>query len=284
MCAVMPSHTFSYIKETSSFLATIKNALARQSLDFQQKLSFVSREKEKGIHYYLAGVCILLYYQNNDWHVLLIKRSAKVSQPGDLSFPGGIFSPWQDHLLKYMISLGITPLFKGKDSLLFKNMDHGTQRFMVRFLATAVREAWEEIGINPFNLTYLGSFNSYTLNVFPSIIFPSVCHVKEKQLYRLSDEVAQVIPLPFSLLFDDSFYYRLHIYRNQDSDISKEFPCLCFPDERGENHILWGATFFLLMTFLQTVYGFRTPEIHPDKEILTKILPPHYSTLTQELS
>jgi len=280
----MPSQGFSYTKDVSSFLATIRNALARQSLNFQEKISFASREKEKGIHYYLAGVCIPLCYHDNDWHILLIKRSAKVSQPGDLSFPGGIFSPWQDHLLKYAISLGIIPLLKEKDNLLLKNMDRGTQRFMTQFLATAVREAWEEIGINPFRLTYLGSFSPYTLSVFPSVIFPSVCHVAEKPLYRLSDEVEQVIPLPFSLLFDDSFYYRLLIYRNRDSDTSEEFPCLFFPDGRGENHILWGATFFLLMTFLQTVYGFQAPKIHPRKEILTKILPPHYSTMVQELS
>ena len=271
-------------KDASSFLAAIREALAKQALNFQERFSFVSREKEKGIHYYLAGICIPLYYQNNDWHVLLIKRSAKVSQPGDLSFPGGIFNPWQDHLLKYAISLGIIPLVKEKGRLLFKNRDHGTQRLMTRFLATAVRETWEEIGVSPFRLTYLGSFTPYTLSFSSSIIFPSVCHMAEKPLYRLSDEVERVVPLPFSLLFDPACYYRLRIYKNQEMAMDNEFPCLFFPDDRGENHILWGATFSLLMTFLQTVYGFQTPEIDPRKKILTKVLPPHYRGLSPELS
>ena len=270
-----------YAKDTSSFLRTVKAALAEQTLDFQERFSFVAEEKEKGNHFFLAGVCVPLYYRNNDWHVLLIKRSANVSQAGDLSFPGGIFSPGQDHLLKHAISLGIIPLLEEKDNLLFKNKDHAARRFMVQFLATAVREAWEEIGISPFNLTYLGSFPPYTLMVSPSVIFPSVCHVAKEPRYRLSDEVEQVIPLPFSLLFDDSSYYRLHVHRNQDLDVSKEFACLFFRDDEGEEHILWGATFFLLMTFLRSVYGFQVPEIDPAKKVLTKILSPHYKTLAQ---
>ncbi|MDR2862218.1 MAG: CoA pyrophosphatase [Syntrophobacterales bacterium] len=280
----MASNSLPYTKDTPSFLAAIRNALAGQSPDFQERLSFANEEKAKGIHYYLAGVCVPLCYQHDDWHVLLIKRSANVSQPGDLSFPGGLFSPWQDHLLKYAILLGIVPLLKNKDSLFWKNKDRRTRQLMIRFLATAVREAWEETGINPYNLAYLGSFAPYTLNFSSSIIFPSVCHVAEKPHYRLNDEVEQIIPLPFSSLFDDSSYYRLHIYKDRHLYTDKEFPCLLFQDDRGESHILWGATFFLLMTFLQTVYGFQMPQIDHRKRILTKTLSPHYKTLSQVLS
>ena len=146
---------------------------------------------------------------------------------------------------------------------------------MTLFLASAIREAWEEVHINPFRLIYLGPLPTYTLKMFQRVIFPSVCFLESKSHYQLNDEVDGIIDMPLSAFLNESNYHRLYIEMPKTPDCQKEFPCLLFKEANGEEHILWGATFFLIMNFLQIVHDFQIPAI-PAERYISKTLLPEY--------
>jgi 8-oxo-dGTP pyrophosphatase MutT (NUDIX family) len=258
-----------------SFIATITQSLGNRTLDFYEKTVFIHDQNNHHVNYLSAGVCMSFYYHSGEFYVQLIKRSAKVSQPGDLSFPGGMLSPIKDNLLKHLISVGIIPLFNNNPYLAINKSDKKTSRLMTLFLASAIREAWEEIRMNPFNLIYLGSLPTYTLKMFHRIIFPSVCFLKSQSHYHMNDEVDRIINIPLSAFFNELNYYRLYVEVPHISGHKEEFPCLLFKERNGEEHLLWGATFFLIMDFLKIVRNFHPPSI-PSERSIKKILLPDY--------
>ena len=198
-----------------------------------------------------------------------------VSQPGDLSFPGGMLSPIKDNLLKYLISMGIIPLLNDNKNLFIKKYDNDNNQLRMLYLASAIREAWEEVRMNPFKLIYLGSIPTYTLNMFHRIIFPSVCFLKSQSRYHMNDEVDGIINIPLSAFFNELYYYRLSVQAPHLSNHKEEFPCLLFKERDGEEHLLWGATFFLIMNFLKIVHNYDPPSI-PAERSIKKILLPDY--------
>ena len=263
-------------QDASSFISFVTQSLATHHLDFYEKKVFIDNQKKNHVDYLSAGVCMPLYYYSGEFHVQLIKRSSKVSQPGDLSFPGGMLSPFQDNLLMHLISLGIIPIIRNNSELQLKEKDKKTRRLMILFLASAIREAWEEVRLNPFDVIYLGSLPAYSLKIFRRIIFPSVCFITKKPRFQISDEVDRLIHIPLSVFFNDLHYRRLFVEIPNWSDGKvEEFPSLLFKDKDGTEHLLWGATFFLMMHFLEIVCNFHPPVI-PAESVLTKALAPNY--------
>jgi 8-oxo-dGTP pyrophosphatase MutT (NUDIX family) len=260
----------------SSFIADVTQSLGNQPLDFYEKTVFIQEQNKNHRNYLSAGVCMPFYYHSHEFYIQLIKRSVRVSQPGDLSFPGGMLSPFKDHILKYLISSGIIPLMKNNRHLVINKRDHNNTRLMTLFLASAIREAWEEVRMNPFNLIYLGTLPTYTLKMFHRVIFPSVCFLKSESCYRMNEEVDSIIDIPLSAFFIELNYYRLHIELPHISDHKEEFPCLLFKDKNGEVHVLWGATFFLIMNFLHIVWNFQHPSIPPERLIKKTLLPEYH--------
>lgn len=262
----------------SSFIASVTQSLGNQTIDFYEKTLFIREQRHHHVNYLAAGVCMPLYYHNSDFYIQLIKRSARVSQPGDLSFPGGMLSPLKDNILKYLISSGIIPLLKNNKSLLLNKEDINNVHLIKLFLASAIREAWEEVRINPYHLIYLGPLPSYTLKMFHRIIFPSVCFLKTKPCYRLNDEVDRIIDIPLSAFLNVSNYHRLcvEIPHPHIPDRQEAFTCLLFKEASGEEHILWGATFFLIMNFLQIVHNFQIPDIPAERSISKTLLPEYH--------
>jgi hypothetical protein len=53
-----------------------------------------------------------------------------------------------------------------------------------------------------------------------------------------------------------------------------EYPCLVVNDSGGEE-ILWGATFRILMTFMERTFELGAEQINPARRVL-KELSPHY--------
>jgi 8-oxo-dGTP pyrophosphatase MutT (NUDIX family) len=263
----------------SSFISTVTQSLGKQPIDFHERNVFIREQLDRHIHYLAAGVCMPLYYNGGEFYIQLIKRSATVSQPGDLSFPGGMLSPVKDNVLKYLISSGIIPLLKNNKYLDINKRNNYDDRLIILYLSSAVREAWEEVRINPFHLVYLGSLPSYTLKMFHRVIFPSVCFLKSKSNYRLNDEVDRIIDIPLSTFLNESNYFRLCIEMPQAPGRKEAFPCLLFRESSGEEHILWGATFFLIMSFLETVYDFRIPTVPTERSIKKTLLPDYHRNL-----
>jgi len=261
---------------SSSFIATLTRSLGNRHLDFHEKLTFIQDQNKDKINYLSAGVCIPIFYDAGQFYIQLIKRSLKVSQPGDLSFPGGMLSPMKDNLLECFISWGFIPIMRRNKHLFLNHYESKVRRIIKLFLASALREAWEEIRMNPCRLIYLGPLPTYTLKMFRRVIFPSVCFIQKQSKYRLNDEVERIINIPLRLFFDEGSYFRLAVEMPERGEQGEEFPCLLFRERNGtQEHILWGATFYLIMNLLEIVYNLQVPPI-PESRTIKKTLLANY--------
>ena len=75
--------------------------------------------------------------------------------------------------MSYLLKTGIIPtVMRGMKSNSSQSRDKETASLIHLFLTTALREAWEEIGLNPFNIKFLGALPSYSLTLFARTIFP----------------------------------------------------------------------------------------------------------------
>lgn len=272
------------------FLALAVEKLGRRTIDFREKIRFVHETRNDAEPHSAAGVLLLLHFRSNDslsdrasgeFIFQLIKRSAKVTQPGDLSCPGGLLHPFIDPLLRPLISLGFLPILQGNALKYTQMKDRANFRAVTLFLTNAVREAWEETGLKPWNILFLGPLPSYSLILFKRTIFPLVGFVKKEWLFYPNSEVENIIEIPLTAFFDEHNY---GVYRIQSSNDlrtggknSREFPCLIIHDKQGKEEILWGATFFIIMNFLNIVLEFEMPDVH-GKRVITRILGPEYLT------
>lgn len=154
----------------------------------------------------LGGVLVLLYcYQNELYLVLTRRREDLNSHAGQISFPGG----------KHEI-------------------DESLQE-------TAVREAHEEIGVNPSAITILGQLTP--LYVLPSDfeVHPTVAwyaNGERPTFFPSDDEVAEILEVPLShLIKPDTRIEELWNLRGHDVTVP-------FFDVDG--HKVWGATAMML--------------------------------------
>lgn len=278
------------LSNKEDFLALVVEKLARRTIDYSEKIRFVHGTRTAAEPHAAAGVLLLLHFRSNDlvsdhnrgeFIFQLIKRSAKVTQPGDLSCPGGILHSFLDPLLRPLISCRLIPILQGDALKYTLTKDRTTSRAITLFLTNAVREAWEETGLKPWNILFLGPLPSYSLLLFKRTIFPLVGFVKREWHFYPNSEVENIIEIPLRTFFDDRNYGRYRIQPSNDIGAgrkdSREFPCLIIHDNQGKEEILWGATFFIIMNFLNIVLDFEMPDVH-EKRVITRILGPEYLT------
>ncbi|MBW2630484.1 MAG: hypothetical protein JRC90_01755 [Deltaproteobacteria bacterium] len=240
-----------------------------------------------------AGVLIPIFFKtdqsmdNGEFIFLLSKRSAAVPQSGDLSGPGGKLEPFLDRFLSFFIAHGF-PSLLGGDALMYAR-ERGKITFdnIALFLANAVRESWEEIRLSPFNIRFLGPLPSYRLHLFTKTIFPMIGLVEKKWKFRPSREVDKMVEIPLEAFYNKENYGFFSIRSPDDTADGTEnewkFPCLIHKNIKGEEEILWGATFNIIMSFLDIAFDFTLPEIQPER-IITKTLHPDYLTGNRSLS
>ncbi len=284
------------LSNKDQFLSLVMDKLGRCSIDFTEKMDFIRRTRHDLEVHSAAGVLLLLQYRGDDHGPIgtkgefifqLIKRSAKVAQPGDLSCPGGLLHAFIDPVLTPLISTGIIPVFTG-DPLKYARMrGRETFRSIRLFLANAVREAWEETGLSPWNIFFLGPLPSYSLLLFRRTIFPLVGFARREWPSCPNSEVERIIEIPLQAFLDEGNYalYNVETVSGLKTvrERPREFPCLITRDDRGNEEILWGATFYIIMSFLKVVFNFEIPKID-SKRILNRILGPEYLTGQQEKS
>ncbi len=164
----------------------------------------------------LAGVLALLYPSGGALNVALMRRTdhPNDAHSGQVSFPGG------QH--------------EGCESL----------------VETALREAAEELGVEPAAVQVLGALaNLYTPSAFE--IHPTVGYTPARPVWRPDPaEVARVIELPLPALIDD----RTKAAEEWDLGGYK----LWVPFYRVDGETVWGATAMMLSEFerrLRTVLG-----------------------------
>jgi 8-oxo-dGTP pyrophosphatase MutT (NUDIX family) len=197
-----------------------------------------------------------------------------VSQGGDISCPGGMLQPSRDNFLNLFLKTGILPVMRGRKASLIQSGDKETAALIHLFLTNALREAWEEIGLNPFNIKFLGALPSYSLTLFARTIFPFVCFTPKSFKYKLSLEVEKILEIPLSIFFDSANYAMLDIKTSLGKDtepLQYQMPCLIIPDGRGGEDILWGATFNIIHNFLRIISDGTLPSTYSSRT-LNKVL------------
>ena len=271
----------SILYKKDAFVSLIVSKLAFAEIDYAQKHLSLTKANRKGARHLEAGVVLLINYKasrdKSEYVFQLIKRSEKVAQGGDISCPGGIFSPGVDHLLAYLLKTGLVSAFRTQKSDRATS-DKKTSFLVNLFLANALREAWEEIGLNPINAKFLGALPSYSLSSFTRTIFPLVCLTGKPFTYRLSAEVEKILEVPVSSFFQSENYALLQVQTPTGIDAydpDTKFPCLTIPDDSGNVDILWGATFQIITDFLRLLFGNTLPAAD-DRKTIKKIIGESY--------
>ncbi|MEJ5299967.1 MAG: CoA pyrophosphatase [Thermodesulforhabdaceae bacterium] len=194
---------------------------------------------------------------NEELGIILNKRSRYVVQPGDLCFPGGGIKRPLDNIIARFLMVFHDSLSKYPLKI----------RKAISLLAvTALREAWEEIRLNPFKVKVCGVLSPYRLVMFRKVIVPVVGVISASSVMMMENsyEVEKILWIPFSELLDPSRYarYRLYNYpKRLDAGVNIHYQdFLCFIHQDGvATEILWGATFRMVMDFIGKFFDFLPP-------------------------
>jgi len=173
-----------------------------------------------------SGVLVLLYDSGNKLKLLLTLRSQKLRKHGgQVSFPGGKQDKTDNDIVE-----------------------------------TAMREAWEEVGIDTKNLILLGELSSLIIPITGFNVHPIVAYCAGKPSIRTStDEVERVIEAPIRDLCDTR-NIKTKLFKNSTSGKSLKAP---YFDIQGVE--IWGATAMIISELIITLF--------PDSEYSTFINP-----------
>jgi 8-oxo-dGTP pyrophosphatase MutT (NUDIX family) len=273
-----------------AFIPHIGHKLGQGSLDFSEKWQSIKNENHAGKKHGAAGVLLLLHNRPllqssalpaSEFVLQLIKRSGRVPQGGDISCPGGMLEPLTDHGLALLTYSRIIPVFQGLSRDYARKRPSATYRLINLFLANALRESWEEIRLNPFNVEFLGPLPTYSLSLFRRTIFPLVAYVKTPWRFRPNPEVDKVIEIPLKHFFDINNYAVFTIESSSSvptRDVDpRHLPCFVHKDKDHQQEILWGATFYIIMNFLAIVFDYQLPAI-PSTQQFSRVLSSDYIT------
>jgi hypothetical protein len=195
--------------------------------------------------------------------LILNKRSQRVLQPGDLCCPGGGVEPldrWLSRVLRWPFS----PLLRWPSWRCWQAKDPQLARGLSLMLGTGLREAWEEMHLNPLRVTFLGPLQVQPLILFKRSIYPLACWVPDAEGLQPNWEVERIVLIPLRQLMEPHRYgrYRLRFAADGvETQRKEDLPCFIHHGRR-DREVLWGATFRITIDFLERVYGFRPP--HPD--------------------
>lgn len=155
-----------------------------------------------------SAVCILLFPSENKIFFPLIKRAGGIhSHGGQISFPGGKYEEEDINLVN-----------------------------------TAIRETFEEVGINVPKINILGRLSLLYVPVSNYMISPYVAYVDEALAYDISEyEVQFVMNADLFFFFKDSNKSTMIINRGEIEVLA---PYYSIDDEK-----VWGATAMILSEF-----------------------------------
>jgi 8-oxo-dGTP pyrophosphatase MutT (NUDIX family) len=196
--------------------------------------------------------------------IILNKRSQWVRQPGDLCCPGGGIEKF-DHFLGRLLSLRGSTLSKWPCWGRLRAEYPEDAAFLSLLYAAGLREGWEEMGINPFGLTFLGPLPTHCLVMYERSIHPMVAWMSRQNRFRLSSEVERIVRFPLRALLDPGNYacYRIDVSAHLERRFKCEemdFPAFVYTVD-GRSELLWGATFKIVTKFLELIFGFNIPEM-----------------------
>ncbi len=186
----------------------------------KQRISRILSEREKQTFVFTdtplisAAVLLPIYESEREYNILFTKRTEKlVYHKGQICFPGG-----------------------------------RRQQEDKSPLETALREAFEEIGLRPEDVEILGELDKMCTATSSFLITPFVGVIPYPYEFTVSaDEIDELIEVPISALLDKSNYYeKLQDYQG--------IPYMgSFFDYEGK--VIWGATAKILRQFLDLIFS-----------------------------
>ncbi|MGV8057971.1 MAG: NUDIX hydrolase [Smithellaceae bacterium] len=276
------------VSKKDAFLGHVVDKLADTSGNYFDELDILRKTEGFNDEWASAGVFLLLTYEQDnreekgEFFFRLILRSSDTAQGGDISCPGGMLSPF-DFLLRPLISSGIMPVLRGKPREGIRKKGYSSFRKITLFLSSAVRESWEEIGLSPFHVRFLGSLPCTPVRSFRRIIVPSVGFITKEASIHLNSEVDRVIEIPLREFFDENNYGLLCVDREvvlwPGFDDIREFPFFKIPTGENKGKILWGATFNIMANFLRIIFNFEIPASHVERVMQKSLDSGYYGRL-----
>jgi len=195
--------------------------------------------------------------------LILNQRSARVRQAGDLCYPGGSVSPRFDLNAARLLGLPLGPLGRWPRWSKWRRERRRDSRWLALYFATALREAFEEMRLNPLRVRLLGPLPHHRLVLFRRLIYPLAVWVPHQRRFKPNWEVARIVRIPLRQLLDPRHYIRYRLTMALPPPATeqvREVPAFRFRSPAGQD-ILWGATFRITMAFLQIVFGFASPDM-----------------------
>jgi len=168
--------------------------------------------KEKLASMKKAAVLLALFNKNNEWCFPLIKRPMhERNHPGQIALPGG--AKEDDEKLNY----------------------------------TAIREAFEEIGIKTESVDIIGKLTPLPVPVSGYLIYPFIGILKKEPKWILNeDEVDELIITKVSELVNaDNYYSETWELHGNKVEV---------PHFRINDHVIWGATASVLSEFIDLIH------------------------------
>jgi len=211
--------------------------------------------------------------------VVFNKRSSRVRQPGDLCFPGGRVAPRMDFLFSKVLKSPLSPLARWRFWPHWRNDRREQANRLSLLLATSLRESAEEMRLNPFGVTFLGPMPPEHLLLFRRVLYPMVAWINRQKHFLPNWEVEKIVYIPLRKLLNPEGYacYRLRFEGAENrggEGYAEDFPCFRHQSEK-EREVLWGATFRIVMSFLETVFGFSAPSMD-SLPVISKTLDERY--------
>lgn len=197
---------------------TIEEAALRNLPCFEEKLSIILDSRTTNVlppdGLVTAAVLVPLFSKDGQVHVLLTKRSEHVEHhKGEISFPGGKLDDTDPDLL-----------------------------------SCALREAAEEVGIEPVDVRVVGELDQFYTVATGFVVAPFVGVIPYPYDFRPSArEIAEVIGVPMHVFFDPS-------RRSEETWIYNGKPIEVI-SYRWKGYNIWGATARILKHFVELVQG-----------------------------
>ncbi len=178
----------------------------------------------------------IIPYENKSYDLILIHRSnLGTRHRGEMSFPGGKFEGDKDKSLR----------------------------------DTVLRETEEEIGVYRESIKIIGCLDDFpTMTKY--IITPFVAVIdKNQQLIREEREVQRILKIPIDFFTNKTQFREQAI--NVDGNKFPVFYFNYFDKDNGQKYTVWGATAYMIVTFIETIYNFTLSSLGLKRFKLEKI-------------
>jgi len=183
-------------------------------MDYNLRQIFSCRQKKKLTDKKLnsAAVLVPLFSDGEEYHLLLTQRSSDVLQhKGQISFPGG-----KPHKADFSL------------------------------LETALRESWEEIGLDPKDVEILGELDDTPTITSGFLISPFVALIPYPYKFvRNPHEIAEILDIPLSALMDKSRFKQEHVIDNDETVTTYTY--------EYQGRVIWGATANIIKQLLDSL-------------------------------